>query len=111
MELEHRTWLAALIDGEGSIIDRVRPGRSFAVVVVIANNNGPLLLAAQERAGAGRIYRSKRDTLQLRIERRMDVIRVLSEVEPHLIVKRDRARLALSRLLAGHARGSLQKAG
>jgi hypothetical protein len=97
MRLEHAYWLAALIDGEGSIAirDRRRPSGRLDVAVVIAQNDVRLLEVARDRAEAGRIYKHVRSHV-LRIERAEDVSRVLGEVTPMLIVKRDRAENALA---------------
>lgn len=94
---EHRHWVAAFLDGEGSIIRRDRPGRRPTFVIVFANNHLPLLEHARELCGSGRIYSSKR-AYQLRIERVGDVHRILKEVEPVLILKREKAQMALETL-------------
>ena len=97
MRVEHAYWLAALIDGEGciSIRDRRRPSERLDVSVVIAQNDVRLLEVARDRASAGRIYTHKQGSV-LRIERAVDVQRILEDVAPLLIVKHQRAVAALA---------------
>jgi hypothetical protein len=91
----HAYWLAALIDGEGSIIIRRRKGRSrLFVCITIAQNDRRLLDRAIEYAGCGTVYGNigrKRNGHQLQIFRQADVRRILEDVAPFLVLKRERA--------------------
>lgn len=102
MDNRHAYWLAALIDGEGSIYLRTRPGRSRPVVcVAIAQNDRRLLDRAQEYVGCGHIYGNigpRRNGHQLQINRRDDVLRILKVVAPLLVLKADKARDAIAAL-------------
>ncbi len=99
MDERHAYWLAALIDGEGSIYIRTRPGRTKPIVCLsVAQNDRRLLDRAAEFAGCGRIYGNigpLHNGHQLQINRRDDVIRVLIAVLPMLVLKADKARAAL----------------
>jgi hypothetical protein len=102
MDERHAYWLAALIDGEGSIIIRTKPGRNRPFIcITIAQNDRRLLDRAVEWVGCGAIYAGqgpRKNGHQMQIFRRADVERILLAVEPHLIVKRDRAQAALAAL-------------
>jgi hypothetical protein len=95
----HAYWLAALIDGEGSIINRHRKGRTLPFVyIVVAQNDRRLLDHAVELAGCGQVYTGqgpRKTGCQLHIFRQADVIRVLTAVEPLLVLKREKAQAAL----------------
>lgn len=107
VRIEHASWLAAAVDGEGSVILRNR-GRGkaraprFQAHVVIVNNHRGFLEFAQKVAKAGNIYEGagrRKANWQLRIERRDDVLRVLEAIEPYLIIKKDKARAAMDTML------------
>lgn len=103
MKVEYAYWMAAAIDGEGSILIRDR-GRSKArtprwqVHLVLANQDLRFLEFAAAICGCGKIYDGKR-AKQLRIETAADACRVLREIEPYLLIKRDRANEALRTML------------
>lgn len=100
MDERHAYWLAALIDGEGSIIVRKRSGRSGKFVcITIAQNDRRLLDRAAEYAGCGAVYGNqgpRRNGHQLQIFRQADVRRILEQVGPLLVLKAERAAEALS---------------
>lgn len=99
MKVEHQHWLAAAIDGEGCIIIRKR-GSRFQAHLVIANNHLGFLRHAQELMGAGKIYHSNNNTYQVRVEQRDQVLRVLGDILPYLIVKKERAQEAIATMEA-----------
>ena len=110
-----RAWLAALVDGEGSIfIARQREGTptgrnrasfrsqdSFQPGLVIANTNKALLERAAEITGFGNIQMAKRgpsnrrDSYVWRISG-SKASSVLREIYPDLIAKQKEARIALA---------------
>jgi hypothetical protein len=98
--LKHEAyWLAALIDGEGSIIvrwpkDRVRP----KVWITIAQNDRRLLDKAVEYMDCGAIYEGIgpcRKGHQLQVFRQADVLRILKEIQSILVLKGDKAAHAI----------------
>jgi hypothetical protein len=101
MRLEEAYWMAAAVDGEGSVSLRNR-GRNragvprYQVHLVLANNDERFLRFAQDACRCGRIY--GRRAKQLRIERREDVLRVLKAILPYLLIKADKARSCISAL-------------
>jgi predicted ATPase len=96
MEPTAAYWLAALMDGEGSIMirDRHRKSGRLNVVAVFANNDRALLEQAQRWAG-GSIYRANKRCWQLQVFRTDEVGALLKAIEPILITKRERAQRAL----------------
>lgn len=100
MDERHAYWLAALIDGEGSIhLRKPSPGRRPRVCISIAQNDRRLLERAQKYMGCGRIYENigpLRNGCQLQVNRRQDVLMILVEVIPMLVIKQDKAFAALA---------------
>ena len=100
MKTEHAYWMAAAIDGEGSILIRNRGrGRAglprFQVHLVLANQSDRFLEFARTICGCGRVYLGNR-AKQLRIERRADAVRILKAIEPYLVIKGSKAREAIA---------------
>ena len=98
MNIKERYWMSAAIDGEGSIIsnNRNRPSKRINFSIVIANNSRKFLEFAQKICEAGKIYETKgRRCLQLRIERSFDVNKILKEIQPYLIIKKEAAKKAI----------------
>lgn len=104
-------WLAALIDGEGSVMLNTRWDASqrkgtllMRPTVSVSNTDLRLLQACVDRTGIDRIYGHKRkapSTNKAGFTWRMNVtdIRLWGpELEPHLICKREQMRLLLDAL-------------
>lgn len=108
MDERYAYWLAALVDGEGSIITRERATRPRPVIVLtIAQNDRRLLERATEYLGCGRIYGDigpRKTGHQLQINKVADLRRVLTAIEPHLVLKQEKARDALA-VLASYPAG------
>lgn len=104
MDERHAYWLAALVDGEGSIVTRQRIGRrNPQVCLSIAQNDRRLLERAQEYLDCGYIYEGqgpRKLGCQLQVNRRADVVRALTVIAPLLIIKQDKAYAALALLTA-----------
>ena len=96
-------WLSALIDGEGSL-NLVANGKTkagnhthFEPDLQIKNNNKELLEKAQGIIGSGRIYKRKwkkpewADSYEYHLNSMQDVARILKEIAPFLIVKKQKA--------------------
>ncbi len=102
MDERYAYWLAALIDGEGSIITRWRKGRGRpSIVIVIAQNDRRLLDRAIEFAECGTVYQGqgpRKNGCQLQIFRQDDVRRILTAVAPLLVLKAEKAQAALAAL-------------
>lgn len=102
MDERHAYWLAALIDGEGSIVIRNRKGRQRPFVCVsIAQNDRRLLDQALEYLECGVIYGGhgpRKAGHQLQIYRQADVRRILTILAPLLVLKGDKAMEALATL-------------
>lgn len=106
-------WLAALIDGEGSVMlntHRSTNGRgrgySLRPVVIVANNNRDLIDAIVNRTGIDRVYSHKRtaresltkhDTFTWRMSA-TEIREYGPALLPHLIVKRPQMELLLEAL-------------
>lgn len=114
MEEPIRAWLAALIDGEGSIMlnrlaTRLPTGRGIRyrpVVVIAASTDYRLMTAIQQRLTVGQIYEhavsNTRKSYNPRAARqwtyRLNVTQiwdVLPEVQPWLVLKNEQATLLL----------------
>ena len=96
MQKHYKYWLAAAIDGEGSIyIHKPKPkSRRQRVTIAITNNNEEWLKAGQSMCKMGIIFPCN-GAFQLRIERDADVLHILKELNPLLIVKRAKAKQAI----------------
>jgi hypothetical protein len=105
MEMSKRAWLAGLFDGEGSIIfvhkDRLTP----SIRITITNTSLPLLERVQEVAGVGQIIVQRRAG-QMNPKHSASwhwqtysasAFHLLEQMLPWLIVKREKALLALER--------------
>lgn len=91
------TWIAGLLDGEGSIVlaRDCKDGSFFNIKVNISNTNMELLNTIKERLGYG--FLSKVSNGAARWSCNHDRARtILTRVFPYLIVKRRRAALALA---------------
>lgn len=91
-----KAYIAALLDGEGTISIQSQGGRTARPIVAICNNNLECLLMVKELFG-GEIYpkgiqaRNKR----WKVNSLNDVIKFLEEVLPFVLIKRRQAELAL----------------
>ena len=94
-------YLAALLDGEGSITIADNGKGHLYPRVTITNTNRELLARAQQMIGGGTIYTQERDNpkhktvYRLIIVRKMEVYNFLGLVYPHLIEKQEQAIEAL----------------
>lgn len=98
MELHKAYWLAALIDGEGSIIVRRKGPARLTVTITIGQNDRRLLERAVEYARCGAIYANigpRQVGHQLQIFRQVDVARLLTILRPILVLKSERAEFGL----------------
>jgi hypothetical protein len=80
--------------------------RYHVVCIGICNTVQASIDHCQEITGAGRIHLKYRDSTSRkplwtwRLNKRADLIDVLSQIEPHLLIKGDRARIVLEDLRA-----------
>lgn len=100
-------YLAGFFDGEGYVglasntrrtSTRKAPKLSFQPKIAIGQKHPAVLLSIQESLGYGSITRHKTRfgfTYRFRVHNRIDVIRFLEEVLPHVIVKREQVELML----------------
>jgi len=100
------TWLAGLMDGEGTIVMlrmmKDRPG-AIAGRILLSNSCKPLLDKVQERVQAGKIRLLKGHHTPLKQNKPMftwtlhgvNAGPILKKIRPHLIVKANRADLVL----------------
>ena len=105
-------WLAGFFDGEGwyTKFDVTSAHgnhvRYHVICIGICNTVKPAIDHCQEITGAGRIHVKYRDNSARkplwvwRVNKRVDLIDVLTQIEPHLLVKGDRARIVLAELRA-----------
>ena len=103
-------WLAGFFDGEGWYTEfDVRSahgvrGTHHFICIGICNTVKASIDHCQEITGAGRIHGKyfnsgvRKPLWTWRLNKRADVIDVLSQIEPHLLIKGDRARLVLPEL-------------
>jgi hypothetical protein len=104
MDVAEAAYVAAMIDGEGTISMTPRKGKGrmshhFAVVVRVANTDLGVMRALVEMAGNGRIVdqcNAARAKMCYRWELSPNQVRhVLPQVIPYLRIKRERAELVL----------------
>lgn len=105
-----KAWLAAVIDCEGTISYVISNGkRGPKLHITVANMNLELLHRIQELIGAGEVRPhpptgvGKQLTWNYRLHDYGNVYRLLQLLFPHLIVKRNRAKLALEFLNLRHS--------
>lgn len=96
----HLGYLAGLVDGEGSIVFDKRRRRSIKVQIV---NTDASLIKALSRLGGSVFWHQRRNRQhrplgEWRVGRAVDCLALLTAIEPYLIIKRDRAREAISLL-------------
>lgn len=103
MEEIEKTWLAGLVDGEGTITilrHRVK-GRNkalFRPLLCITNSNLEILQRCKAITGVGEIYQQKRQELHYRQVHRWMVsdgkaVSIILEIRPYLIAKRRQAEI------------------
>lgn len=100
MDEKWKTYLAALIDGEGSIcVESDKRRVTCRPRVTIANNCEELLRFAQKLINGSYVYHifstEKGNLYQLNLCRSKCVMELLEEILPYLIVKRRKAEEAL----------------
>ncbi len=104
-----RAWLAAIIDGEGSIMllkrrdSRSRRGFIYVPTLLISNTNKAVLVRAWELIGEGGVYPAKKETLLWKMKWLYNgsagVMRlILPQILPYLIVKKGQAKKTLEYL-------------
>jgi len=90
---EEAAWLAALIDGEGTIgIQRAK--RGLRIYVQVFNQNRELLEGIKQITGFGSISDKATESMWTVVAKSAEII--LREVYPYLIVKREQAKVALA---------------
>ena len=89
-------YLAGLIDGEGTLSITKMMGKYYLCRLRIVNTNRHLLEWIRNLLGTGRIEINKRDYPEKKkmrweycVTKRCDLLRILKEVENHLISKRE----------------------
>ena len=107
MTQTERAWLAALIDGEGSVIvdvsDRDRGRREFSISlrpsVVICNKDKRILDKVKRITGCGRITGTTRPKYGLfwdwRVRGMWDTPKILAQVHKYLIIKKAKAKVVM----------------
>ena len=86
-------YLAGFIDGEGSIVDRIRPSGKHHPTIAIYQKDEEVLVWVQEHYG-GSIYQSNGSAC-LQITAKANVGEILLGIQPYARVKRQQIRLAL----------------
>jgi len=110
MTKENLVWLAALIDGEGSVMlnthagraGKTRSGAYLRPSVIVSNNDRRLMDALIERTGVSRVYAHRRQTTESgkhpcytwRLASD-DIRRLGPKLLPHLVLKREQMELLL----------------
>jgi len=98
-------WISALIDGEGHIMLMKQPSRtnSFSASVGITNTSKELLEKVRDTLGVGSIiynkysgeYKAYRDLFRIELFGRRDILALLEQIMPYLIIKRKQATLLI----------------
>jgi len=96
MEAIDASWLACAIDSEGSLRLAIADRNRRPLAIQITNTHKGFLESAQKRAECGHIYEAPhkgrwKPCFSFNINRHQDVLRVLKEVEPYLIIKKEQA--------------------
>lgn len=84
---EDINWLASAIDGEGSICINNKTG---LVQVVVYNKNYEYAKKAADLMGC-KVYQLRSGIYSAYTNRKMTVLKILKQVEPHLVIKRKKA--------------------
>jgi hypothetical protein len=105
-------WLAGFFDGEGWYTEfdvtsaHGNHVRYHVICIGIGNTVKAAIDHCREVTGAGRIHLKYRDSSSRkplwtwRLNKRADLIEVLCQIEPYLVIKGDRARRVLTELRA-----------
>jgi len=98
-------YIAGMIDGDGSIL--ICKNRDyFTCKVGIYNSNEKLILWLKETMGAGNIYHKSpgidkysfkhtKDRWEFTISAKVDVMKILKQITPYLIIKKEKAEIIL----------------
>jgi ssDNA-binding Zn-finger/Zn-ribbon topoisomerase 1 len=85
----NKAWLAAFVDGEGSISKLKKNKNSWRLS--IANTSRKLLQKAKKITRCGNIEKHKGSVSHWEVNRKADIHYVLSNILPYLILKRSKA--------------------
>jgi len=97
-------YIAGIVDGEGNIFSRLRPGRRLQVVVAITSTNKSLINWLMEIGGrfqpkiSSANHFGKKEVYRWIVSRRRDVKPLIEAILPYLIIKRADAIKALKGL-------------
>lgn len=101
------SWLAGIIDGEGTICCSIQPDRLCRARVAVYNTNWKMIVRVKEilHGITGRAYpafertklmpQSRKRQWQVQVQRNSEVLAVLETVLPYLVAKTTQATLAI----------------